>query len=182
MNCVRPLDLPRFATDLRIALSAGRIACASFAFSLLATPMTSVLGQPRTSLMCRSTLSDGVLTLTIDNRDMSAWSILLRATPFEGMLSDNLKVTRDGKPVTYLGRLVKRGPPALGDYWIAEGRTERTVTVAIGQFYDLSPPGEYSVRWRGKLLDARTLRIDSVDEARFQPKTLTCPTHRFTVR
>lgn len=182
MMRVRPSDFLRFAIDWRTAASVGQVARASFVLAVCAIPMTVALAAPRTPLVCRSSLSDGVLTLTLDNRDMTAWSILLRATPFEGMLSDNLKVLRDGKAVTYLGRLVKRGPPAQGDYWIAEGRTERTVTVAIGQFYDIAAPGDYSVRWRGTLLDARPIRIDSVDETRFQPKTLACPTHRFTVR
>ena len=77
-------------------------------------------------------------------------ALLLWNTPFEPTLSaDAFEVTRDGEPVAYLGRLVKRATPPPEDAIVRlpPGETlERTLDLA--RHYALDEPGTYAVALR----------------------------------
>ena len=59
--------------------------------------------------------------------------------------SELFQITRDGQPVDYVGKMVKRGVPRAKDFAILRpGQTLRTV-VDLSADYDISKPGQYSV-------------------------------------
>ncbi len=70
-------------------------------------------------------------------------------TPLEKELSaDVFEVVRDGKPVEYLGRMVKRGEPQERDFVEvpAGGRVEAIIDIA--RYYDISEPGAYTLSYK----------------------------------
>lgn len=67
--------------------------------------------------------------------------------PAEVQRSDLFHITRDGQDVAFEGAMVKRGVPTAADFAILRpGRSYRSV-VALGQAYDLSQPGHYTVTY-----------------------------------
>jgi peptidyl-Lys metalloendopeptidase len=68
--------------------------------------------------------------------------------------SDLFRISRDGRPVDYTGRLVKRGLPRARDFIvIPPGRTLR-YTVDLSAGYDLADGGEYMVTFAAPLQHA----------------------------
>jgi hypothetical protein len=57
------------------------------------------------------------------------------------------EVTRQGVQVPYTGRTIKRGAPRSQDYYGLEANTSVKVRVILNNYYDLSPPGEYTVKY-----------------------------------
>jgi peptidyl-Lys metalloendopeptidase len=57
-----------------------------------------------------------------------------------------LAVTRDGVPVTYHGRLVKHAPATEADYIRLTPGSSYTTSLDLAADYDLSLPGDYTVR------------------------------------
>ncbi|NJL28195.1 MAG: peptidase M35 [Thermoanaerobaculia bacterium] len=68
-------------------------------------------------------------------------------TPFEGVDDDLFTVTRNGEPVTYLGRHVKRPAPTVADYVVLKPGESRSAEVELSALYDLRYTGEYSVQY-----------------------------------
>ena len=93
----------------------------------------------------------------LSNPREEAARVLKWNTPLEEELSaDVFLVARDGKPVDYLGRMVKRGTPQEQDYVDvpAGGRIESTVD--IGRYYDITEPGTYTVAYKHVQADGIT--------------------------
>ena len=56
------------------------------------------------------------IRFAITNTTDKQVNVLKWDTPIEGFNSNIFLVKRDGAPVTYIGRVVKRGPPRPEDY------------------------------------------------------------------
>ncbi|MGQ7846235.1 hypothetical protein ACUNV4_17255 [Granulosicoccus sp. 3-233] len=90
----------------------------------------------------------------VSNHASQAVDILTWNTPLEKELSaDVFVVVRDGKTMEYLGRMVKRGSPQPHDYVTVPAGGRVDATVDIGQYYDMSEPGDYSISYRPYLVD-----------------------------
>ncbi len=78
------------------------------------------------------------------------------------LLTNNLfQVTRNGEPVTYLGRLAKRMVPQPKDYiGIKPGGSIRGTT-ELTSHYDMADGGEYVVRFRADLMN--TVRMAELE-------------------
>jgi peptidyl-Lys metalloendopeptidase len=94
------------------------------------------------------------LQLTLANVGAASRHVLVYRTPLDGIDADILEVARDGEPVPYQGKLVKRGAPQADDFVeIAAGAT-LTVAFDPSEAYDMSLPGSYTVRYRAPALVA----------------------------
>jgi hypothetical protein len=122
------------------------------------------------------------LLFKLTNRSAQPLFVLEWHTPLEGLLSNALEVTRDGAPVPYEGRMVKRGAPTAEDYAaIASGASvEAEVDVSLG--YDMKQPGTYRITPRGRLMDV-ALQKEGLPRGldQFQEQTLKCPTVETTL-
>ena len=93
--------------------------------------------------------TDEPLTLHVEARNPTgeALALLLWNTPFEPTLSaDAFAITRDGEPVPYRGRLVKRALPPPDDAVVrlAPGQRYRHA-FDLARHYALDEPGTYSI-------------------------------------
>lgn len=85
----------------------------------------------------------------VSNSSEQPVKMLIWNTPLEKELSaDVFEVVHNGKPVEYLGRMVKRGEPQESDFVEvpAGGRVEATIDIA--RYYDISEPGGYALSYK----------------------------------
>jgi peptidyl-Lys metalloendopeptidase len=94
------------------------------------------------------------LTFTLENRGQLTVAVLKWQLPSDDMEADLLDVRRNGEPVRYLGRLVKRLPPTPEDYVEIGPGEAITVTFDPTAVYDMAEQGEYTVRYRTLLTTA----------------------------
>lgn len=91
---------------------------------------------------------DVQVRLTFSNSgDQAAW-VLRWQTPVDGVQGDLFEVTHNGAPVAYLGPLYKRPAPTRADYLGIPAGGAMSFDVELSALYDLSQPGEYTVRYR----------------------------------
>jgi peptidyl-Lys metalloendopeptidase len=89
-----------------------------------------------------------MVTVTLTNTGNAAERILKAATPFGPAEFALFEITRDGQPVRYLGREVKRLAPREADYLLLAPGESRSARVELSRSYDMAATGAYAVRYR----------------------------------
>ena len=92
---------------------------------------------------------DVLVTVTLTNTGAAPERILKARTPFGPAVFALFEVTRDGQPVHYLGREVKRPVPRESDYLVLAPGESRSARVELSRSYDMAATGAYAVRYRG---------------------------------
>jgi len=90
---------------------------------------------------------DVVVKVTFTNTSGSPQYVLKSHTPFDGVSAPVFEVTRDGQPVRYMGKIVKRAAPTAADYYLLKPGASYTVKVELSALYDMATTGEYAVRY-----------------------------------
>jgi peptidyl-Lys metalloendopeptidase len=90
---------------------------------------------------------DAILHMTITNLTRYPIKMLKWLTPVDGVEGPLLTVTRDGEPVAYIGKLVKRAAPTEQDYILLAAGESLTWDVNLSTYYDLSTSGNYVVQY-----------------------------------
>ena len=98
---------------------------------------------------------DSVLvTATLTNTSDTVQYLLRWRTPQQDLEAPLFEVQRDGQPVRYLGRRIKRAPPRPADYLQLAPGAALTHTVELSRFYEMSVTGNYTIRYRSPALPA----------------------------
>jgi peptidyl-Lys metalloendopeptidase len=137
------MDGKRIAAAAAMALAAWSVSSAAAAqVNIALTPERQTLGK-----------SDEVaLVVTITNTSAATQYLLRWQTPFEAFEAPLFEVTRDGQPVPYLGRQVKRAAPTAADYIALAPGASRSVRVELSAPYRMDATGAYSIRYRDDAL------------------------------
>ena len=104
----------------------------------------------RASLEILSQVSTGEnvqLQFTLVNESDARLYLLRWYTPLEGIAGEIFAVKRDGQMIPYRGILASRVPPTPDDYVALDAGASVSVVVDLAEGYDLSEPGEYSVKF-----------------------------------
>jgi peptidyl-Lys metalloendopeptidase len=96
-----------------------------------------------------------LLEYTLENNSPDSLLVLRWQTPLAGIEHDMLEVTRDGKPVAYTGKLIKRAAPRPEDYVEIEAGESLSVVFDPSASYDMVQAGEYTIRYRTMLTDVK---------------------------
>ena len=88
-----------------------------------------------------------VVRVTITNPDDRAIGILRWFTPVDGVERSLFTVRRDGAPVPYAGRMVKRAAPTAASYVTLDARAVLTADVDLAALYALATPGRYEIAY-----------------------------------
>ncbi|MDQ1347257.1 MAG: peptidyl-Lys metalloendopeptidase [Acidobacteriota bacterium] len=91
---------------------------------------------------------DLVATVTIANDGAQALLLPRWQVPSARLEADLFSVTRDGRPVDYLGILVKRPAPTPADYVAIAPGESITGRTELTRSYDMNDGGEYLVSYR----------------------------------
>ena len=87
------------------------------------------------------------LRFTLVNESDAKLYLLRWYTPLEGIAGEIFSVKRDGELLPYQGILASRLPPTPDDYVALDAGASVSVVVDLAEGYDLSKPGEYSVKF-----------------------------------
>jgi Lysine-specific metallo-endopeptidase len=87
------------------------------------------------------------------NREDQDLYILTWYTPLEGLISDCLRVERDGVRLYYDGLLAKRGEPTRENYVLVPAGRKVSNVFDLNSAYDVSDPGNYSVALETEIRD-----------------------------
>lgn len=93
------------------------------------------------------------IRFTLTNTSDKPMHVLTWQTPLEGFNGNIFRVTRDGVPVMYVGKVVKRGAPRPEDYRTVEPGKSIETEVDLSQAYAIYEPGDYSVEFASRLYD-----------------------------
>jgi peptidyl-Lys metalloendopeptidase len=98
---------------------------------------------------------DNVLvTVTLTNTSNTVQHLLRWRMPQQSLEAPLFEVQRDGKPVRYLGRRIKRAAPGPADYLQLAPGAALTQTVELSRFYEMSITGNYTIRYRSPAMPA----------------------------
>jgi peptidyl-Lys metalloendopeptidase len=106
---------------------------------------------------------DNVLVrVTLANTSTTAQHVLRWRTPLDGVEAPLFEVRRDGQPVRYLGRMIKRGAPGPADYWRIDPGESITHTVELSRLYEMSVTGNYTIRYLSPAMPATGTTVQPV--------------------
>jgi peptidyl-Lys metalloendopeptidase len=91
---------------------------------------------------------DVVVKVTFTNTSGSPQYVLKSHTPFEEIEAPLFEITRDGKPVRYMGAIAKRGAPTAADYFLLKPGASYSARVELSALYDMGTTGDYAIRYR----------------------------------
>lgn len=130
----------------RFLLSRAAGAVALFAAAGAAHAQLNVTLNPAQPAFGRG---DNVLMrVTLTNTSGTVQHLLRWRTPERGIEAPLFEVQRDGQPVRYLGRRIKRAAPGPGDYLRLDPGASITHTVELSRAYEMSITGNYTIRYR----------------------------------
>ena len=121
------------------------------ATTLLAAALPAHAGITVTITPDRPTLGkrdDVTVTVTLANTGTAPDRIATGRTPFGPEEAPLFEITRDGQPVRYLGRKVKRAPPLEAETLLLAPGETRSARVELSSTYDMAATGAYAVRYR----------------------------------
>ncbi|MBI3160913.1 MAG: S-layer homology domain-containing protein [Chloroflexi bacterium] len=96
---------------------------------------------------------NSIVRVTITNPNTQPLRILKWMIPTDGTEAPLFTVTRNGKTVAYIGRLVKRVASTEADYILLAGGERIVRDVDLSAYYDLSAPGNYEVEYNASSPD-----------------------------
>jgi len=94
------------------------------------------------------------LQVTLTNNSTRAVRLLAWYAPDTELEEDLFVLTREGKPVEFIGPHYKRPAPVHSDYLTLPPGKSVTRTVELSGFYDLSMTGNYQIRYSAELKEA----------------------------
>lgn len=89
----------------------------------------------------------GKIVYSLSNTTAAPVQLLRWQTPLDGVDNDLFSVTRNGEPVAYTGRLVKRPAPTEQDYIELKAGQSVSVEVDLSAYYDMGKGGQFTVRY-----------------------------------
>ena len=142
-----------------VCLVAGLVAASGVAFAGRPGPANTMANPLRIGMVADSVGNrafNGAVEIKVTNTSTQDMRFAPWQLPTSGALSQNLfEVTRDGKPVKYVGPMIKRAAPTEADLVTLRPGESRLVRVDLSSAYDLSQRGEYIVQFRSFLQGAR---------------------------
>ena len=119
-------------------------------------PLTNPLAVSAIADAARTQSFMGTVQVKVTNNSNEIVKVPYWQLPGANGESKLFQVLRDGQPVEYTGKLVKRGAPAESDLVTFQPHETKVVNVNLADAYDLSRGGSYTVAYHSYLDGART--------------------------
>lgn len=97
---------------------------------------------------------DVLVRVVMTNTSATVQHLLRWRTPLDGVASPLFDVRRDGQPVRYLGRRIKRAAPGPSDYLRLDPGVTLSTTVELSRLYEMDVTGSYTIRYRSAAMPA----------------------------
>lgn len=138
--------------SLRPLLTQAALAALMLSCSAIAAAAVDVTVLPVKPTVERG--DDVMVRVTLTNSSSTAQHLLRWRTPLDGGESPLFEVRRDGQPVRYLGRRIKRAPPGPSDYVRLDPGASLSKTVELSRLYEMSVTGSYTIRYLSPAMPA----------------------------
>ena len=132
-----------------VVVAAALVAASAFA----AAPAAQLASRVEAAQTAFAPEQPVALSLHLANRGAASVWVLRWQLPSESIEGDILEVTRNGEPVEYLGRLIKRLPPTASDYVEIAAGAELAAAFDPTAVYDMRPAGHYAITFKAWQLD-----------------------------
>ncbi|WP_137172910.1 M35 family metallo-endopeptidase [Massilia sp. HP4] len=146
--------------SLRPLLPRAALAAVVLSWSAIAAAAVDVTVAPEKPTVERG--DDVMVRVTLTNSSSTAQHLLRWRTPLDGVESPLFEVRRDGQPVRYLGRRIKRAPPGPADYVRLDPGASLSKTVELSRLYEMSVTGSYTIRYRSPAMPAPGAGVQAV--------------------
>ena len=137
------------------------LAAAAALFCLSAAAAPGIVATIATDKASLGPGEDVVVRVTLTNTTDKAQRLLKWQTPFGPVEEALFDVSRDGVPVAYEGRHVKRPAPTLADYVVLQPGKSYSATVELSALYDMSMTGDYAIRYRSHVAPGQLQELAS---------------------
>ena len=132
---------------LQFVLFTALVALLLMAGTVGAAPKDGPVVSLGTAQTKYSASEDVLVTVTISNPTRQTVRILRWFTPGDGLEEPVFAVKVNGKAVPYTGAIYKRPAPTGSDYITLKSGESVTYSVNLGDYYDLSASGQYSINY-----------------------------------
>lgn len=136
-------------SPLPLQIATAVLGCAMSASAVATVAVTLTPLQPTVDRG-----GDVLVRVVMTNTSAIAQHLLRWRTPLDGVESPLFEVRRDGQPVRYLGRRIKRAPPGPADYVRLDPGASLSETVELSRLYEMSVTGSYTIRYRSAAMPA----------------------------
>ena len=141
-----------------ISITAGLIVLAGTASAV--RPVTGTLANPlRISMIADGSSRqafNGMVEFKISNNSAQAVKVLSWQLPSNNPGFNQFEVYNQGHRAKYTGMMIHRAAPTDADFVTFKAYETKVIRVNLGNSYDLSAAGDYSVRFRSFLQNAKT--------------------------
>uniref|UniRef100_A0A1X7TZE1 Lysine-specific metallo-endopeptidase domain-containing protein n=1 Tax=Amphimedon queenslandica TaxID=400682 RepID=A0A1X7TZE1_AMPQE len=119
-------------------------------------------------MACNKALSAVACSFEFTNNANEDLYLLKRNTPLEGLRSQFVSVSLDGRPLKYEGMYVRRLPPTKKNFVLLEAGESISATVQITDIFSIDTDGLYTVQYSRPLqyLSVNEMSAMSIDQLR----------------
>jgi len=162
-------------------LAAGLVALVGFA-ATANSARTLPFGNPLRISLSAGANSSGTVQFKITNTSNQAIKVPSWQLPSAALNSDLFDVYRDGVKVDYVGKMIKQAPVSDADYITLPPGKTKLVNPDLVSVYDLTPDGEYSIRFKSYLQGAKTDKGQLLTSSNGRMAFLQSPDLRTSIR
>jgi peptidyl-Lys metalloendopeptidase len=150
----------RMSTAFRtLSISAGLIVLAGTASAVRPVAETTLANPLQVSMIADNSAHQaftGMVQFRITNNSSQSLKVPSWQLPSDDPGSSQFAVYANGHRVQYLGKMIHRTAPTEADFVTFKAYETKVIRVNLGNTYDLSAGGDYSVRFQSFLQDAKT--------------------------
>ena len=119
-------------------------------------------------MACNKALSSVACSFEFTNNANEDLYLLKRNTPLEGLNSQFVSVSLDGRPLEYEGIIMRRIPPTKDEFVLLKAGESISATVQITDIYSIDTDGLYTVQYSRPLqyLSVNEMSAMSIDQLR----------------
>ena len=119
-------------------------------------------------MACNKALSSVACSFEFTNNANEDLYLLKRNTPLEGLISEFVFVSLDGRPLEYQGIIMRRIPPSKDEFVLLKAGESISATVQITDIFSIDTDGLYTVQYSRPLqyLSVNEMSAMSIDQLR----------------
>lgn len=138
-----------------MVLAAGLIALTGFAVTANSARVIP-FGNPLRISINADVSNAGTVQFKITNTSRQAIKVPSWQLPSGTLDSDLFDVYRDGEKIDYVGKMIKRAPVTDADFITLRAGETKLINADLSSVYDMTTDGEYSIRFRSYLQEAKS--------------------------
>ncbi|MEO8002081.1 MAG: M35 family metallo-endopeptidase [Arenimonas sp.] len=164
-----------------LVLAAGLVALTGFAVTANSARVIP-FGNPLRISINADANNAGTVQFKVTNTSNQAIKVPSWQLPSGALDSDLFDVYRGSEKIDYVGKMIKRGPLRDSDFITLRPGETKLVNADLSAVYDMTTDGEYSIRFRSYMQDAKSQTGHTLTTNNGQMALLETPDLRTSIR